>query len=53
MDNINLKDVTLVVTGIITIASIIVKITPTQKDDNVLNKILKIAKFFGLYKKGM
>ena len=47
---IELKDIALYVTSAITIASIIVKLTPTQKDDNILNKIIKVFKFIGLYK---
>lgn len=36
-------DIMLILTGIISIASVIVKLTPTKKDDNVLDKILKIV----------
>ena len=36
-------------TGIVTVASIIVKLTPTLKDDDVLLKIIKwIAKYLAL-----
>ena len=51
LQGLNIKDVVLIITGAVTIASVIVKITPTQKDDNVLNKALKILKVIGLYKK--
>lgn len=35
--------------GIVTAASIIVKLTPTQKDDNVLAKIIKILAALSLF----
>ena len=35
-----------IIGGVVSVASIIVKLTPTTKDDNVLNTIIKIlAKF--------
>lgn len=36
--------------GIVAVASIIVKITPTTKDDSVLGKILKILDHFSIVK---
>lgn len=38
----NGKDILAIIGGIVTVASIIVKLTPTQKDDDVLAKIIKI-----------
>ena len=35
--------------GIVTAASIIVKLTPTQKDDNILAKIIKILAALSLF----
>lgn len=36
----NSKDLLLIVTGLVTVASIIVKLTPTQADDTILAKIM-------------
>lgn len=38
----NWKDISLVLTSVITIASVIVKLTPNKKDDKILSKILQI-----------
>lgn len=35
--------------GVVTAASIIVKLTPTQKDDNILAKIIKILAALSLF----
>lgn len=35
--------------GIVTAASIIVKLTPTQKDDNVLAKVIKVLSALSLF----
>ena len=35
--------------GIVTAASIIVKLTPTQKDDNVLAKVIKVLAALSLF----
>jgi hypothetical protein len=35
--------------GIVTAASIIVKLTPTQKDDNILAKVIKILAALSLF----
>ena len=35
--------------GIVTAASIIVKLTPTQKDDNILAKIIKVLAALSLF----
>lgn len=42
----NLKDLILILTSLVTITSIIVKLTPTLKDDNIW---LPIVKFLGKY----
>ena len=39
-----------IVTGTIAVASLIVKLTPTQKDDTVLAKIIDVLKVIGLNK---
>ena len=41
-------DVVAWVTGIVTIASIIVALTPTPKDDEMLGKLYKILELFAL-----
>lgn len=43
------KDVLAVIGGVVSVASIIVKLTPTQKDDNVLAKIIKILAVIGIF----
>ena len=45
----NWKDVLAIIGGVVTVASIIVKLTPTQKDDNVLEKIIKILAALSLF----
>ncbi len=47
----NWKDVTLIVAGMVSVASIIVKLTPTPKDDAVLAKIVKVLEILALNKK--
>lgn len=42
------KDLTLIVTGAISVASVIVKLTPTPKDDMVLEKIIKVCEVLAL-----
>ena len=44
----NQKDVLLIITSIVTIASIIVKLTPSKKDDEVVGKIRKIIELLSL-----
>jgi len=39
------------VTGVVTVASIIVKLTPTPKDDAILAKVIAFLKVIGLQKK--
>ncbi len=43
------KDVLAVIGGVVTVASLIVKLTPTQKDDNVLAKIIKFLAAIGIF----
>lgn len=38
----NKSDLLLILTGIHTIASVIVKLTPSSKDDHILSKIMQI-----------
>ena len=47
----NSKDLILIVTGTVTVASIIVKLTPTQKDDAILAKIMPFIEKLALNKK--
>lgn len=43
------KDILAIIGGVVTVASIVVKLTPTQKDDTVLAKIIKILSALGLF----
>lgn len=45
----NWKEVVAIVGGIVLVARIIVKLTPTPKDDTVLEKIVNILKGIGLH----
>ena len=47
----DLKNIALILTSLVTIASIIVKLTPSKKDDEVVGVLMKIIKFFALDKK--
>lgn len=47
----NWKDLALIGTSCVTIASIVVKLTPTDKDDKILSKFLKIIAFDSSTKK--
>lgn len=47
----NLQDILLIVTSTITIASVIVKLTPTPKDDAILAKIMPFLEKIALNKK--
>jgi hypothetical protein len=45
----NGKDLTLIVTSLVTVASIVVKFTPTLKDDDALKGVIKfIGKYIAL-----
>lgn len=43
------KDILAIIGGIVTVCSLIVKLTPSQKDDTVLAKIIKILAALGLF----
>lgn len=43
------KDILAIIGGVVTVASIIVKLTPTQKDDGVLAKVIKVLAALGLF----
>ena len=47
----NWDNILFAVTSIVTGASILVKLTPTQKDDAVLAKVMKVLDFLALSKK--
>ena len=44
----NWDSILAVIGGVVSVATIIVKLTPTQKDDNVLATIIKILSIFSL-----
>ena len=44
----NWDSVLAIIGGVVSVATIIVKLTPTQKDDNVLATIIKILSIFSL-----
>lgn len=41
-------DILGIITGLVTIASIIVKLTPTKKDDEALSTIMKLLNFIAI-----
>ena len=43
------KDILAIIGGVVTVCSIIVKLTPTQKDDGILAKIIKVLAALGLF----
>lgn len=45
----NWKDVLAIIGGVVTTASIIVKLTPTQKDDAFLAKVIKVLAALSLF----
>ncbi|MBQ8032570.1 MAG: hypothetical protein IJ266_01230 [Elusimicrobiaceae bacterium] len=45
----NLKDILAIIGAVVTVASLIVKLTPTQKDDNVLAKIIQFLAAVGIF----
>jgi len=47
----NWASVVAIVTGIVTVASIIAKLTPTETDDKIVGYILKIVDFLALNNK--
>lgn len=48
----NWDKITLSLTSIVTVASVIVKMTPTPKDDKILSKIVAVLNFLAINKKG-
>lgn len=46
--NAHWNDVLAIIAAAIGLATVIVKITPTQKDDNILAKIIKVMSIFSL-----
>lgn len=47
----NWKDILAIIGGVVSVASVVVKLTPTQKDDTVLDKIISVLVYFSLYNK--
>lgn len=47
----NWQDILAIVGGVVTIASVIVKLTPSQKDDTILGKVISVLVYFSLYNK--
>lgn len=45
----NGKDILAIIGGIVTVASLIVKLTPSQKDDVVLAKVIKVLAALSLF----
>lgn len=45
----NWKDILAIIGGVVTVASIIVKLTPTQKDDAVWAKVIKVLSALSLF----
>ena len=46
--NAHWTDVLAIIAAVIALATAIVKITPTQKDDNILAKVIKVLSVFSL-----
>lgn len=44
----NGKDILAIIGGVVTVASLIVKLTPTSQDDKILAKIIKILSALSL-----
>jgi len=45
-----MQDWLLMATGLVTVASIVVKLTPSESDDKIVNGILKVLKTISLNK---
>lgn len=45
----NYQDILAIIGGIVTTASIIVKLTPSQSDDSILGKIIKVLSALGIF----
>ena len=50
LSNLSMQDYLLIATGLVTVASIIVKLTPSETDDKIVNGILKVLKTISLNK---
>ena len=46
----NWESILLIISGVISVASIIVKLTPTPKDDAILSKVAKFLEVIALNK---
>ncbi|MBR3898801.1 MAG: hypothetical protein IKJ44_00835 [Elusimicrobiaceae bacterium] len=44
----HIKDVCAIITAVIGVATLVVKLTPTQKDDNVLARVVKVLEALSL-----
>lgn len=42
------KDILSIITGVIGVATLVVKLTPTQKDDTVLSRVVKVLEALSL-----
>ena len=47
----NWKDILAIIGGVVSVASVVVKLTPTQKDDTILDKVISVLVYFSLYNK--
>ncbi len=45
----NWQDILTMIGGVVTVCSIIVKLTPTQKDDDALAKVIKVLAALSLF----
>ncbi len=45
----NLKDILAIIGAVVTVASLIVKLTPTQKDDTALAKVIEMLAVLGIF----
>ena len=43
------KDILAIIGAVVTVCSLIVKLTPTQKDDTFLAKVIKVLAALGLF----
>lgn len=43
------KDILAIIGAVVTVCSLIVKLTPTQKDDTFLGKVIKVLAALGLF----
>lgn len=50
LSSLTMQDWLLMATGLVTVASIVVKLTPSESDDKIVNGILKVLKTISLNK---